>query len=481
MKLTFRKIILVTLFISIAIFFVAFFGCSNENPPNDSDNTNNTQTQPDNHSDDSSNEISVEITSVDGATIDKDKISLFVEHDIASVSLSGKVHVSDKCTWRLFSDKLGKNEIITKVAASDSGELLDGDNVFYILVSSEKTDDITLYELTLHRSYKVEVTYWFQGEVYITEEVFTGHEHALIVPELDGYSFESWETVEKQPIEKETIWENVSYYATASPKHYAVSFDYEDIESTEVVYDEQFSFVVPKRTGYEFCGWVVGENIITDAQGNSLSAWKFSKNEIASPKWSPIELQITIKTNNSSDGNVFGGGVYHYDDNVTLNAIPDLGYDFLGWYNSDDGKLLCKTLEYAFTLDKERSLETKWKVKDELADFEFDSNSRWCQIVRVKDTTLETYTIPSCVTDIGERCFENCTQLRQITIPKNVKIIWKYAFKGCANLENVYMEHTLWIVSPAPYSNNITFQAHSPSGNAMALTSRYVDYYFGAA
>ncbi|MBR4552314.1 MAG: leucine-rich repeat domain-containing protein, partial [Bacteroidaceae bacterium] len=50
---------------------------------------------------------------------------------------------------------------------------------------------------------------------------------------------------------------------------------------------------------------------------------------------------------------------------------------------------------------------------------------------------LNTITIPSSVTSIGEYAFAGCTSLTSITIPSSVTSIEDYAFAGCTGLTSI--------------------------------------------
>lgn len=472
MKLTFRKIILVTLFISITIFSVAFFGCSNENPPNDSDNTNNTQTQSDNHSDDSSNEISVEITSVDGATIDKDKISLFVEHDIGSVSLSGKVHVSDKCTWKLFSDKLGRNEIITKVAASDSGELLDGDNNFYILVSSKDTDDIALYELTIYRSYEVEITYWFNDEVYKTETAFTGHPLALSKFDVDYYKLNYWQDDEGNKVDEIVVWDNMALYANASYLRKTVNLEM-NLENAGFVSGngdyfpgESALLVATPFLGYNFVGWYQNENKISEESSFSLIV---------------DESNISVIAKFEVDSAMRGFTFYSFSDNCKITDITDKSIKsivipnyvteigagaFNNCYNLKSVTIGANVIVIGSNAFEKCNLLEEVYFTGEIND--------WCRITfngviasphalyfenRLAEdvdinTTVPSYAFYNCTSiksvtfdneeaGIGIYAFSHCTNLIGVSLPKRLEYLPNGVFENCTSLSEITLPSTL--------------------------------------
>jgi uncharacterized repeat protein (TIGR02543 family) len=118
-------------------------------------------------------EQSAVIISIDGASIDEKKMSVFmlVDSDTDSVSLSNKIVCSSDSVWRLYYDKLGQTEIPTKIAAGKSGELSNGDNVFYIVVTSSNGSQVNVYELTVHRSYRVSVSYFSNKNALLKQEL----------------------------------------------------------------------------------------------------------------------------------------------------------------------------------------------------------------------------------------------------------------------------------------------------------------------
>ena len=88
------------------------------------------------------------ILSVEGGELDSEKktISMLVDPNTASVSLSSKVRVSEGSKWKLYR---GETEIATKVASTLYGELLNGNNAFFIVVSANEGLIENTYELSI--------------------------------------------------------------------------------------------------------------------------------------------------------------------------------------------------------------------------------------------------------------------------------------------------------------------------------------------
>ena len=91
---------------------------------------------------------------------------MLVNKETDSISLSDKVICSDDSTWKLYYDRLGQTEIPTKIAAGMGGFLSQGDNLFYVVVTSQNGTQMNVYELNVFRSYPVSVFY-AHGEEFL--------------------------------------------------------------------------------------------------------------------------------------------------------------------------------------------------------------------------------------------------------------------------------------------------------------------------
>ncbi|MDE7464139.1 MAG: hypothetical protein K2M48_03825, partial [Clostridiales bacterium] len=167
------------------------------------------------------------IVDVDGASIDGNKIFMLVDHSVDSVSLSDKVICSAGSVWRLYYDKLGQIEIPTKIAATMSGELVNGNNIFYIVVSSQNGTQTSLYELTVHRSHAVNINFYNADSLIKTDTVYTGSEYTVsYVPDIGGYSFNYWISDDGSKADDNFIvWNDFCFYADKTAKQYTAILD----------------------------------------------------------------------------------------------------------------------------------------------------------------------------------------------------------------------------------------------------------------
>lgn len=70
-------------------------------------------------------------------------------------------------------------------------------------------------------------------------------------------------------------------------------------------------------------------------------------------------VRITLTGYPAAGGEYTGGGTYAFGDSVTINAVDNEGYDFLGWYNGQT--LVTNQRSYTFTATESMGLTAKWE------------------------------------------------------------------------------------------------------------------------
>lgn len=457
------------------------------------------------------------ILSVDGASMDGDSIYIFVTHEIDSVSLSNKVVCSDDSIWRLYYDRMGQTEIPTKVAAGMSGYLMNGENVFYIVVTSQNGAQVNLYELTVYRSYAVNVNYYNGNELLKSDTTYTGLEYTTnYTPNITGYTFNGWKDSSGKAFTTDTIWGTTSLYADKTANTYTANLSVNGgdalSESTKTMtYGSSYTLPVPTRTGYSFTGWYVGSTQITSRNGSSLAEWDYASTTTVTAHWQANEYKLTLSRNNTSAGTVTGDGTYAYDSEVTITATTNVGYIWVGWF--DGNTKLTDDQSYSFTMNftKNSDITAKWNIIPELEDFIFASTEKTCAISSVVNNTVTKFTIPECVTSIKKGAFDGCAYLTtvywnaincqyesspelkncpnlktvvfgenvqviptaalnecsgitSIIIPENVISIGSHAFANCSNLETVY-----WNAIKCEYTGDHTVPMFHNSAKTVIL------------
>ena len=361
-----------------------------------------------------------EITQVEGATIAGTDIFMLVDYTTDSVALLNKVTVSSG-SWDLYSDILGQNRIPTKIAAGSNGKLQDGDNVFYIMLENENGDLAEVYTLTIYRSYAVTVSYYNHKDVLVySDTAYTGYEYSIEFNySVVGYTFHDW-TENGTSYQPHVLWDGLSLYADMTANSYTVTLDANGGTISNsiqtVTYDETYVFPVPKREGYAFLGWYAGETRLAD-EGDGLSIWQYTDIFSVTAKWQINQYTVNVEYD-SKAGIVTGIGTYNYGTEISLMASsPNLGYNFLGWYDENDKRLTTGYI-YGFTLGTDNLFFiAKYEVKEELESFTFTSTATTCIITGVKNKSVTDLIVPGYVTEIEEGAFSGCISLTNVSLP----------------------------------------------------------------
>jgi hypothetical protein len=154
-----------------------------------------------------------------------------------------------------------------------------------------------------------------------------------------GYEFVGWtigeETIIENPLTL-TVMSDIEVVANFKVVEYTVVASVNDAAMGSVegagVYSQgaTATLTATANAGYEFVGWTIGEETITD---NPLTLTVMSDIEVVA-NFKAIELPkyiLSISLNDSTMGSVEGAGEYESGAMVTLTATANVGYVFVGW------------------------------------------------------------------------------------------------------------------------------------------------------
>ena len=152
----------------------------------------------------------------------------------------------------------------------------------------------------------------------------------------EGYEFVGWtvngETLLENPLSL-TVTSDVTVVANFKAIEHTVTVTVNDpvmgsVEGAGVYnYGASATLTAIANEGYEFVGWTVGENTLTE---NPLTL-TITSDVTVEATFAAVKYNVIVLINDSTMGIVEGAGVYEYGTTATLTATPYAGYEFVNW------------------------------------------------------------------------------------------------------------------------------------------------------
>ena len=177
----------------------------------------------------------------------------------------------------------------------------------------------------------------------------------------------------------------------------------------------------------------------------------------------PNKYNLTLTGIN---GTTIGSGLYNVDTPITIEAIPDIGYNFVKWSdgNQDNPRVLKITSELTLEAIFEEKGIIHYTATEDLRTLvpqqlgviplvqencTFDENTGQGKLTYNGDITiLQEYSfqdlpqltsieLPNTILQISNYSFQNCTGLTEITIPKSVTTLGANLCLGCTSITTI--------------------------------------------
>ena len=127
-------------------------------------------------------------------------------------------------------------------------------------------------------------------------------------------------------------------------------------------------------------------NADKNEQGALMQAWVFTygikQGEIKVREAAP--KTVSASANPAEGGTVTGGGSYTPGTEITLNAAPAAGYDFVNW--TENGAVASTSADYTFAVTEDRDLVANFAIATYTVTFVDEDG----EIVATRDYTVET-------------------------------------------------------------------------------------------
>ncbi len=136
-------------------------------------------------------------------------------------------------------------------------------------------------------------------------------------------------------------------------------------DSGNIVYGVSVTVVAQPKTGYSFEGWYDESDEKIVGANASYTFGMPASNCTLVAKFIPNNYVLSVSSDDMDMGTVSGdSGEITFGENVTVVATANTGYEFEGWYDANDEKILGATASYSFDMPASGcTLVAKFTVK----------------------------------------------------------------------------------------------------------------------
>ena len=126
-------------------------------------------------------------------------------------------------------------------------------------------------------------------------------------------------------------------------------------------YDQIVTLTANPRIGWEFNHWEEGSVIVSN-----LPAYQFAvkENRDLVAVFTLKNYSITCSAEPLIGGRTNGCGLSHYDQDMTVSAIPNSGYKFINW--TENGNIVSTSADYKFKVERDRDLVANFDFSTDL-------------------------------------------------------------------------------------------------------------------
>lgn len=415
--------------------------------------------------------LDTEQLSAPSFNIDGTTLSLVVPNSTDTYSFLGQIKVDESLSWQISTDVEGTNLIPTKTAT-----LLPGDNAFYILVSSENGEELSLYTVTIRRRPIYTVSFQTDGGTPIAS-VSVEEGNTIPVPQTDpvrdAYSFDRWEYDFSLP-----VTDDITIKALWIAESYSISYNPNGGENadnpTSYCITDNLALKEPTWELGRFLGWYTPDGdrieVLNEHTGDLVLTARWEcyfthDNETITGVTEYFKQTVTeIKISGSLDGSaltIIGDGAFRGCTglvSVTIgNDITNIGQEaFLGCSGLTSVAIGNKVSSIGYQAFSGCTGLTSITVPSRITDVKERAFAGCSNLVSVLwnatncatagsvtypifagCTSLQTVTIGNNVEIVPACAFYGCTKLTSITIPYSVKTIGNFAFQLCVGMTSI--------------------------------------------
>ena len=302
--------------------------------------------------------VDANITVTDGEA-DGLNVALNVGEDVENIDLASIITASEGASWKVFEDAEAQTEVSLDAAIN----LQDGENIYYVVVTSEDGGTTQMYTIKVFKNYYVTISYMNGETVYKTENALINSVLGAgpAGPTREGYDFAGWDSeghVVTEPARFTAKW-TVKKYALTLSKNIAAAGTVQGDGDKD--YGSSVTVTATTNEGYIFAGWYDGDNKVSTGTETSYTFTMPATLKTLQARWNPEKYPVALNNTNDLAGTLDGAGSYDYNTSLEIKATPNPGYKFEGWY--ENNSLVTMSMNYTFSIPISGKIFTaKWSI-----------------------------------------------------------------------------------------------------------------------
>ena len=276
------------------------------------------------------------------------------------------------------------------------------------------------------------------SEEIVFDEVLT-----LINPTRTGYTFSGWYS--GNTLYESGVWKtakDVDLVARWTPNNYTITKENGSGAGTSVVtYDDNYNLGTSSKDGYEFVGWyteMYGQGTqYADENGNSLNPYTDANDQTL---YASFIYHITFVSNG---GSYVPSLTLHENECLSESIVSEKeNRTFAGWFTNPE---LTQPVSYSQPLGN-ITLYAKWAEEVIPTQLVYSTKNNAVTVTGSSfygsKMVLPSHIGGSPVTTLGEKAFENNTNITEIIIPNTVVSFGNCVFRGCSSVTKVTIPFT---------------------------------------
>jgi uncharacterized protein (TIGR02145 family) len=197
-----------------------------------------------------------------------------------------------------------------------------------------------------------------------------GDECTLTATANEGYEFVDWTKEDGTQVSTNTTYrfmvtESATYIAHFQVKSYTITVSADPAEGGSVEgagtyeYGQSCTVRATEATGYHFVNWTENGGQVS---ANEVYTFTVTGDRDLVANFSSEDYIIQVRIDPEEGGTVEGAGGYNYNDECTLKATANAGYDFVNW-TKEDGTQVSTETTYRFIVEESATYVAHFQAK----------------------------------------------------------------------------------------------------------------------